>query len=167
MSDPKQRADHSADEPATLIANPRVLYGLEDDADLTPVVEASTASTQSKGQALGLRMALIAVLLMAVGLFAYRSLSRLSFTRVAAEAGESAAKRVAAESKVSAHEEPEVEEEPELTMPATPERAARSFARGEYDEALAQYRFLAQEKPDREVYRVMVKVLSTRRREVR
>ena len=164
MSDRTIRPEPPGDEPATVIANPRVLYGLEDDADLTPVVEANTAATPGKGQALGMRMALIAVLLVAVGVFSYRALSRFSFARVAAHAGQTTSKRVAAESKVQPPEQP-VAEERELETAATPEQAARSFARGEYEEALAQYRFLAREKPDAEVYRVMVKVLSARRRE--
>ena len=167
MKKPEQRPEVSSDEPATVIANPRVLYGLDDEADLTPVVEANTASSASaKAQNLGMRMALISLLLVAVGLFAYRGLSaRLKFARVAAEAGQTASRRSEAERAAAVVAQPKVEEEKELVLPSTPEKAARAFARGEYEDALAQYRYLAQQKPDAEVYRVMVKVLSTRRRE--
>ena len=168
MKRPDQRPEVPSDEPATVIANPRVLYGLDDEAELTPVVEANTASSASaKAQNLGMRMVLVSLLLVAVGLFAYRGLSaRLKFSRVAAEASQAASKRsLEQKAAAQARPAPQIEEEKELVLPSTPEKAARAFARGEYEEALAQYRYLAQEKPDAEVYRVMVKVLSTRRRE--
>jgi hypothetical protein len=154
----------AGDEPVTVIADPRVLYGLHDE-ELTPVLEAAE-EPKAKSQVTGMRIALCAVLLVAVGLFAYRGLSRASFPQAsAAQAAGKRSKASEAQAQAAAESAQAEPEEPELVLEATPDEAARSFALGEYEQALAQYRYLTQQKPDAQVYQVMVKVLSTRRGE--
>ncbi len=109
--------------------------------------------------ALGLALGLV---LVALGFFGARAISRASRGR--APATHAAAPKVEAraqgpvEAAVGAHESAPVRE-------ATPAEAARSFALGEHERALAQYRHLAQAHPEVRAYAAIVRVLLSAQRE--
>jgi hypothetical protein len=161
-----QRPSHSEPpEQPTLIADPRVFHGVDAQEERTPVVTSEVRSKViEKPRALNKeRIAMIALALVALGVFGYRFAGKAYFARVAAadgaEVGQLDPKETAG--TTLAEEKPE----PDVFTPATPAEAARSFALGEYERALEQYRYLARENPKQDVYTVMVKVLSARKRE--
>jgi hypothetical protein len=170
-------------EMPTLIADPAVFHGIEEEG--TPVTQLKTPAPQRKKPRLSAPYLVIAgVLLVGIGLVAYRSVSR------AARIENTAAQRVsavpaapppaeprvetlasgkvlagtAAAAPVDPAQQPDPAADPEYAS-ATPALAARSFALGEYERALEQYRYLAHQNPDAEVYAVMVKVLTAKNKE--
>jgi hypothetical protein len=172
-------------EMPTLIADPAVFHGIPDER--TPVTELKTPAPEKRSSKLSAPYMVIAgVLLIGIGLVGYRSMTRgarLENTGVAAA-------RVEAPVKAALPGQPQVESlrsgstgpkaaEPAVAptsnhappsddpgyIAATPALAARSFALGEYDTALEQYRYLAHQNPDAEVYAVMVKVLTAKTKE--
>jgi hypothetical protein len=162
-------------EMPTLIADPAVFHGMPDER--TPVTELKTPVMPRKPRLSVPYMVIAAVLVMGIGLVAYRGMSRAGSINNAPVAsrvatGEAAAAAPGAEAgKVSADAKtapaanaPAPSDEPGFIQ-ATPAAAARSFALGEYDRALEMYRFLAHQNPDAEVYAVMVKVLTSKTKE--
>jgi hypothetical protein len=169
-------------EMPTLIADPSVFHGISEER--TPVTELKTP-IQPRRQKLSMPYLVIAgVLLLGTGLVAYRNVTRAARldTTQARErvvvgksatgaSSKSAAEALDAAKKVesTAAAQPATPPAPDAAEPgfesATPALAARSFALGEYERALEQYRFLAHQNPDAEVYAVMVKVLTARTKE--
>ena len=163
-------------EMPTLIADPAVFHGIPDER--TPVTELKTPVTPRKQRLSVPYMVIAAVLVLGIGLVAYRGMSRAGRINNAPVAsrvvrGEAAAAAPGAEAgKVSADAKtaPAANDGPAPSdetgfIQATPAAAARAFALGEYDQALEMYRFLAHQNPDAEVYAVMVKVLTTKTKE--
>jgi hypothetical protein len=76
------------------------------------------------------------------------------------------AKPAAPARPVAAAPAPATEAVPDEPAPieAEPAQAARSFALGEYERALRQYRYLAEAHPEQTAYPVMIKVLLARAR---
>jgi hypothetical protein len=159
----------------TLIADPSVFHGVN-SAEHTPVTELKTPAPEPRRPKLSVPYLVIAgVLLAGIGLIAYRSVSR------AARLENTAAARVASvppalpqsgdtalpgatESAAAPAADGRPAGDPGFAT-ATPALAARSFALGEYERALEQYRYLAHQNPDAEVYTVMVKVLTEKTKE--
>lgn len=151
-------------EAATQVHDPALFHGYTPQEEPTPVTELKTPTTPMKRprKVEPVYIAIGAVLLVGLGLFAYRSVGRAALhakNDVAAKAAAPGASAHAAQVDTNALDSSD--EEPNV-LEATPAEAAHSFSLGEYPRALAQYRYLAQQNPDAEVYAVMVKVLSAR-----
>src|SRR5687767_9324310 len=87
------------DEPVTVVADPRALYGLREE-ELTPVVEAKTGATMPARPSPA-RLAILFVLLVGVGLFGYRAFSRGAFAPRAAASAKASASRAGRDAKAA------------------------------------------------------------------
>src|SRR5688500_15568280 len=122
------------DEPVTVVADPRALYGIHEE-ELTPVVEAKTAAT-APARPSHVRLAILFVLLVGVGLAGYRAFARGAFAPKAAASARASAERTAREAKEkAARATAQASEQAQQAAeePATEAEAARSFALGEYE----------------------------------
>jgi hypothetical protein len=167
-------------EMPTLIADPAVFHGIPEEG--TPVTQLKTPAPQRRRPKLSAPYLVIAgVLLMGIGLVAYRTVTRaarlentVAASRVSVPqpprpqveslANGKALEGTAAAAPVANGADAAPSNDAGYAT-ATPALAARSFALGEYERALEQYRYLAHQNPDAEVYAVMVKVLVARTQE--